>query len=259
MMNLILKDLKKYKDFVLFHVHVNIKLKVSNTILGYLWWLIDPFMQMLVYTFIVVFIFDRGGKDYPLFVFCGLLSWKWLSSTVTYSAGSIKANANILNQVYLPKFIFPLQECISNLYKFCFGLFVMVIMMAFFRVSPSIHNLEIILVIAVNFLFIYGLSLHLTHYGVFIADIKNILSHALRIWWYISPGIYNLTAIPEKYRGIFWLNPNTVFFESYRNVLLYHRSPYYSQLLIWFVISLIMTYFGLKKLYRHDRHYSKMI
>ncbi|GIO41967.1 hypothetical protein J41TS4_17250 [Paenibacillus apis] len=68
-----------------------------------------------------------------------------------------------------------------------------------------------------------------------------------------------MNIIPEKFRWVFWLNPNTAFFESYRNVIMYNESPNYVSLLIWDVISLFLIYVGLRIIYQFDRSYSKII
>lgn len=255
----LMKDLRKYKDYLSHNIRVNLKLKVSNTMLGYLWWLLDPLLQMMIYSIVVVFIFQRGQPNFPVFVFCALLSWKWFNSTIMYSSTCIKSNLGILNQVYLPKFILPLQETIVNLIKYLFGFIILVIMLAIYRIAPTIHFFEVIIVIAINFLFVFAVSVVVAHYGVYLKDLKNLLSHFLRIWWYLSPGIYSMSLIPEQYRWIFWFNPNTALFESYRNVIMYGKSPMYGLLLIWGVISVIIIVFGLKKLYKFDRTYSKVV
>lgn len=259
MFKIALNDFKRFRDYFSYNVRVNLRLKVSNTWLGYFWWLLDPLLQMLVYTIIVEFIFNRGEADFPVFVFCGLLSWKWFSSTINYSANCIKSNSAVLNQVYVPKFLFPLQETTVNLIKFLFGFIVLFFMLFFFNINLSIHFIEVIPIIFSNYLFIFAVSLVFTHFGVFITDLKNFLGHFTRVWWYLSPGMYSLRIVPEQYRWLFWLNPNTSFFESYRNVIMYEKPPYYLSLFIWDVISVIIIYFGLRKIYKFDRSYSKII
>lgn len=253
------KDFRKYQDYFIFNIRVGLRLGVSNTLLGYFWWLLDPLLQMLVYTVIVEFIFKRGEQNFPIFVFCALLSWKWFSSTINYCATCIKSNSGILNQVYIPKFLFPLQETTVNLIKFLFGFVVLIAMLFFFEIPMSFHLLEIALVIFLNYIFIFAVSLILTHLGVFVTDMKNFLLHITRLWWYLSPGMYSLNIIPEPYKWLFWLNPNTSFFESYRNVVMYRESPHYLSLLIWTVLSINVIFFGIRTIYKYDRSYSKIV
>jgi len=259
MLNKAIKDVLKYRDYIYYNVIVNLKIKVSNTILGYFWWLLEPLLHMAIYTLIIVAILNKGDRLFPLHVFCGLLSWKWFNSTLTYSSSCLKANSGILNQVYIPKFILPLQEMIGNLFRFLFGFVLIFVMMFIYRIAPTIHMFELVLVVVVNGIFILSFSLIIMHVGVYIHDTKNLLSHFNRVWWYLSPGIYSLTVIPEKYRWLYWLNPNTAIFESYRNIIIRGSSPYYIHLFIWTIVFIIILFFGLKLLYRHDRNYTKII
>jgi len=255
----LISDIKKYREYIIHNVFVSLKLNVSNTILGYFWWLLDPLLNMMVYSVLVIFIFDRDIENYAVFLFCALLSWKWFNSTVTYSSSCIRSNMGILSQIYMPKFILPLQEVIVNFIKYLFGFAILICMMAVSGIAPSFHFIEIIFVLIVNFLFIFGCSLLIAHYGVYINDLKNFLGHFLRIWWYLSPGIYSLSIVPEQYRWIFWANPNTTLFESYRNVIMYGSSPNYLMLSVWGAVSILLIIIGLRKLYIFDRKYSKII
>lgn len=260
-MNLIKKtynDLKKYKEFIIFNSKYELKLQVANTLLGYLWWLLDPLFHMIVYTVMVSVIFKGGIEAFPVFVFCALLPWKWYTSTLMNSANSIKSKMNILNQTYIPKFVLPLTQSIVNFTKFIFGLIILFPLIFIFKVQLSFHFFEIVVVILVNFLFLYGTSLIIAHYGVVFKDMKNVLSHVIRLWFYLSPGLYSLSQIPESVRFLWWFNPNTTLFESYRNVIMYQSSPLYGPLAILAIISLGLIYFGLWKLNKYDKAYLKM-
>jgi ABC-type polysaccharide/polyol phosphate export permease len=192
-------------------------------------------------------------------VLCALISWKWIVSTINYSANCIKASSSILSQVYLPKYILPLQECIIQFIRFSISIGVLIVFTFFFRVPLSLHLLEVVFVAASHFLLIFSLSLFVAHFAVLIKDLKNIIVHITRVWWYLSPGIYSLNRVPDEFRWLFWLNPNTTYFESYRNVFLYGDNPHYLPLIIWTIVSLIAIQAGLKLLYKFDGSYSKML
>ncbi|MBD1383009.1 ABC transporter permease [Metabacillus arenae] len=251
-------DLKKYKEFVVFNSKYELKVQVANTLLGYVWWLLDPLFHMIVYTILFTVIFEGRTEAFPLFVFCALLSWKWFTSSLMNSANAIRSKISILNQTYIPKFLLPLTQSIVNFTKFIFGLVILFPMIFIFNIKLTFHFFEIIIIIFVNFLFLYGCSLLVAHYGVFFKDMKNLLTHIIRLWFYVSPGLYSLDMIPESVRFIWWLNPFTTFFESYRNVIMYESSPLYGPLLILGLISLGLIYFGLAKLNKYDKTYLKM-
>lgn len=253
------KDFIRYKDYIFYSTKSELKIQLSSTLLGYLWWILDPLMYMLVYMLVIVVIFKRGGKDFPIFVFSALVPWKWTISTIMDGTGSIKSKAGILHQVYLPKYILPLIKTLINTAKFLFGIIVLLVLMFFFKIPYTLHNLEFFVVFIINFLFIFGLSLILAHLGVYFKDINNILSFTIRLWFYLSPALYSLERVPQKIRFLWWFNPMTTFYNSYRNVFLYGTSPLYKQLAIWGLFSFMVILIGLKYLYAFDKNYTKVI
>lgn len=254
-----IKELKKYKEYILYTTRSELKVQLSSTYLGYLWWILDPLMYMLVYMLVVMIIFKRGGENYPIFVFTALLPWKWTSSAIMDSTNSIKAKKSILQQVYIPKHILPLIKNLVNAVKFLFGIIVLLVLMIFFRIPFTFHILEFIIVFLVNFLLVFGLGLILCHLGVYFKDIRNILTFTIRLWFYLSPALYGLEDIPQKVRFLWWLNPMTTLYASYRNVFLYGKAPLYSQLLLWGIFSIIVIMIGLKYLNKFDKNYTKVV
>lgn len=252
-------DLKKYKEYILYTIKTDLKTQLASTYLGYLWWILDPLMYMLVYVFVAQIVFKSNVDNFPIFVFCAVLSWKWITSAMTEGTNSIKARIGVLQQVYMPKFILPLIKCVDNAVKFLFGILVLFVLMLFYGIKPSIHNFEFIWVFIVNFTFILGCSVILAHLGVFFRDINNILTFVFRLWFYLSPGFYTIDRIPEAFRFLMWCNPLTIFFESYRNVFMYNTSPHYLGLGIWFIISVMMCFIGIKRLYKFDKNYTKVV
>jgi len=253
------KDLSGRREYLLYSTKYELKVQLSRTYLGYVWWILDPLFYMLVYMLIVMVIFQRGEKDFPVFVFCALVPWKWTLKTIMDSINSIKSRTNILNQVYIPKPVIPFIKILTNTVYFFFGLVVLVILIRFFKIPVTFHYLESIIIFLVQFLFIFGLSLIFSHLGVFFKDIRNILAFTVRLWFYLSPGLYSLDRIPENIRFLWWINPLTTFFISYRNVFLYGESPLYLQLSIWTIVSILTIFLGLKLLYKYDKKYMKFV
>lgn len=258
-MKQVMTDLKTYREYILYTIKTDLKTQLASTYLGYLWWVLDPLFYMLVYVFVAQVIFRSNVEHFPIYVFCGVLPWKWITSGITEGTNCIKARLGVLQQVYMPKFILPLIKSIENTVKFLIGVIVLIVLMIGFGIIPSVHNLEFIIVLFVNFMFVLGISLILAHVGVFFRDINNILIFVFRLWFYLSPGFYTIDRIPEKFRTLMWLNPLTIFFGSYRNIFMYHKSPYYIGLGIWLIISCIMCYLGIKQLYKFDKNYTKVV
>src|SRR5699024_4772115 len=182
-------DLKR-KDLLYYLVKSGLKAEHRNSYLGYFWWLLDPLLNVLVYYFLVVIILGRGGEDYPVFLVIGLVVWRWISTSINSSAKSILRYSSIVNQVYLPKSIFPLSFTITQLFNFLFGLIVIAIFLLFFGVMPGWQIVYLPILIIVTLVFLLAIGLVLGYFTVFVRDIDNLLSHVIRVFFYASPIIW---------------------------------------------------------------------
>ena len=252
-------DLKKYRYYIAYSVKSNLKAELSNTVLGYLWWLLDPLLHMMIYTFLVQVIFKRSTPAFPLYVFCALLPWKVATSVLSQSTGCIRSNAGIIKQVYLPKFTLPLIIIFTNSIKLLFGLFLLIMMLVMYKIPFTWHIIEFIPAFVVFFLFFYSLGLLFAHIGVLFDDMTHLIGYLIMFWFFASPGIWSLDLLPERLSRIIWLNPNVTFFMSFRNALMYGKSPYYGYLGIWLLVSLLVLLIAIPLLYKSDKNYSKVI
>lgn len=252
-------DIIKYKEYVIYSVRADLMLNLSGRYLGYIWWILDPVMYMLVYVVVVSFVFDRGEPNYPVFVFSALLIWKWVSQSINRNTNSIKSKSGILKQIYIPKAILPLIQVVVSSVYFMFGIVALLIILPFFGVGFTWHIIEFVVVFVVTFMLILGIGLNVAHLGVYFKDINNILAFGLRLWFYLSPGLYSIDRIPEAYRILWWLNPMTTIYRSSRNVLMHGTSPVYNMLALWFAIALLLIVYGINRLDINDRNYTKVI
>ncbi len=249
---------RRYRDYLWCSVVADLRVQFSGTYLGAIWWLLDPLMYMMVYVLVVQVIFQRGGADYPAFVFNALLPWKWASTAMQNSAESIRAKSAVLMQVYVPKFFFPLQRVMVSTGNFLLGTIILVTLNLAYGGPVTWHMLEAIPVMLVQFSVLLAIGLLLAHVGVFFLDIRNILGTLLRLLFYLSPALYSLERIPERVRFLWWLNPMTTLYTSYRLIFMEGRSPLYVPLAIWFLLSLMLLGAGLHVLNRFDRSYTKI-
>src|SRR5690625_2446079 len=249
-MNAYIKEIKKRKDLILYLVKSGLKAEHRNSYLGYFWWLLDPLLNIAVYYFLVVIILGRGGPDYPIFLTIGLIVWRWMSSSINTSANSVLRYSSIINQVYLPKFIFPLSFTITQLVNFLFGTIVIGIFLAIFGVTPTWHIVYLPVIIIITVAFLLAIGSVLGYFTVFIRDIDNLLTHIIRIFFYASPIIWEGGRLPPEYGLFVALNPIAIIVDSFRDVLMYHQTPNFISLGIIFVLSLIVIIVML-------RHFSK--
>ena len=212
-------------------VQAELTKKGSDTLLGNVWWILDPLLQMAVYVIFVSLIVGRTTADYPLFVFAAILPWKWFSSAVNDAILSVVARERIIKQVHFPKIVLPVAATLSGIVNFAFGLIPLALLMLLFYRDRIAWTLILIPVVAaVQFVFTLGLAIVAAAINVFYRDLGNVARHALRLWFYLSPALYSVAQVESlaaKYPAVgvgFAMNPFTVLFESYR-ALIYDGQP----------------------------------
>src|SRR5690625_1723358 len=131
-----IQEIKKRKDLIYYLVMSGLKAEHRNSYLGYFWWLLDPLLGILIYYFLMVVILERGGENFAVYLAIGLVVWRWISASINSSAKSILRYSSIINQVYLPKSIFPLSFTITQVFNFAFCLVVIAIFLVFNCVIP---------------------------------------------------------------------------------------------------------------------------
>lgn len=258
-----LKEIMKRRDLLFYLVKSELKAENRNSYLGYFWWLLDPLLNVLVYYFLVGIILGRGGENFGVFLVIGLVAWRWMNTTITTSAKSITKYRSIINQVNLPKSIFPLSFTLTQLVNYLFGLIVIAIFLAFSGTVPGWQVVYLPLIILVQLLFLTGFSLFIAYITVFVRDIDNILSHIMRLFFYASPIIWEggrlLGKIPEGLNFLIFSNPVAIIITSYRDILMDHQNPQFLGLFIIAVLSIAFIIIMLRHYHRNEHKIIKAL
>ena len=183
---------------------------------------------MMVYVILVSVIFDRGGPDYALFVFSAILPWKWFTSSVNDAISSVTGQERLIKQLQFPKIVLPVSGTFAGVVSFLFGLIPLaaILVLVFpHRISPYLVFIPVIA--AVQLVFTLGLGLLVATANVFVRDVSNVARHVLRLWFYLSPGLYSFSLLADSniakelpaLIAILRLNPFVILFESYRAVI----------------------------------------
>lgn len=213
------------RDLVRHLIGVNLRLNHRNTLLGYLWWIIDPLLLMLIYVLLIGFILKRGEANYPLFIMSALLPWRWFATSMNRSVSSLVGEAKIIRQVAFPKAVLPVSEVFTNLTYFVMGLPLYVVFQVFYKVEVTANIAFLVIVVMVQLILTLGLSMLVSSLNVFFRDIKNIMPFLLRMWFYLSPVLYAVEKVPQQYVNIYLLNPFANLLPLYRDILLFGRAP----------------------------------
>ena len=217
-------------------VQADVRKKGADTLLGNLWWVIDPLLQMAVYVVLVSVIFDRKQADYPIFIFAAILPWKWFQTSVYDGITSVTGAGGLIRQVQFPKVVLPVASSLAAVWNFAFGLIPMTLLIiAFFPHRLTWTMLLIPLIAVVQFVFNLALAVGLGALNVFYRDIGNIARHAMRLWFYLSPGLYAFATLQEAtakisfplLQHILLWNPFAILFTAYRDVIYGQEKPPY--------------------------------
>ena len=224
-----ISDILSRRRLVRYLVQADMKKRGSDTFLGNLWWILDPVLQMIVYV-ILIAIIGRGlsRPDFALFIFAAILPWKWFHSVVGDATSSVVSKDKLIRQIAFPKLVLPVSAATAGVVGFLWGMIPLGVLMLFFldRINP-LMLIWIPLIAVVQFVFTIAAAILVAAANVFFRDLGNAIGHGLRLWWFLSPGLYSLqdvrgTALVGEYPIIGTLvgfNPFAVLFESYRAVI----------------------------------------
>ena len=251
----------KYFRYSIISARSQLRSEVANSYLNWLWWVLEPFCFMLIYTFMFGYVFGAKEPYFPVFIFIGISMWDFFNRMVKDSVKIIKKNKPIVTKVYLPKYILILTELWVDSFKMLVSFAIVSLMMLAYRVPLTKNILYAIPAAVLLMLFSFGCSCWLLHYGVFVEDLSNVANIALRMLFYMTGIFYNVVKrIPAPYGELMIkYNPIAFFLETMRNALLYGKTPHRKLMVGWLAISLILCFTGIWKIYRNENSYVKAI
>jgi len=221
-----IRDITSRRRLVRYLVQAEIKKRGANTLLGNIWWILDPLLLMVVYVVLVTIITTRALPDYPLFIFAAILPWKWFTSAVTDATGSIVNQHRLIKQIAFPKIVLPVAATTAGVVGFAFGLIPLAAIMLLYPHRLSALILLVPIIAVVQYVFTVAVAILVAAGNVFFRDLGNVVRHLLRLWWYLSPGLYALSHLDgialfehPVLRFIAHANPFAVLFEAYRSVI----------------------------------------
>lgn len=225
--------------------------RYRGSFLGLLWSFFNPLFMLAVFTFVFSVIFQArwgGGSgsktEFALVLFAGLLVYNLFAECINRAPGLILSNTNYVKKVVFPLEILPLVGLLSALFHTLISLGVWVIAYTLFFGIPHLTVFYLPLVLLPFCLFLMGLSWALASLGVFLRDVSQFIGLLTTALMFLSPVFYPVTAFPEDYRYILYLNPLTTVVEQTRDVLFWGKMPDFLMLAIYWVVTLGIAWLG---------------
>jgi lipopolysaccharide transport system permease protein len=239
------KELWEYRDLFLFLVWRNVKVLYAQTILGFLWAIINPFVQIIIFTIIFgkVAKLDTGDIPYTLFLTVAIVPWTYMSGSMTASSQSLVSGQGMLGKVYFPRLIFPVTPVFSKLIDFGISILLVVAVMIYYGINPNLNLIFLPLFLIMMVLIPIGIGLWVSSLAIRYRDVRFAMPFFLNMLIYSAPILYSAEKIPEAYRFIYSLNPIVSVVEGYRACLLGTAMPW-EYIIPGFIVSIILVVSG---------------
>jgi lipopolysaccharide transport system permease protein len=250
--------LLKNLNLVLYRSAAELKSEATRTYAGYLWWILDPLLSLGVYYVAFNYIFHRKTEHFAVFLFSGIVVYRFFSGTVVRGAGSIIAGHSLMYYMYFHKILFPLSVVVVNLIKFLITLLLVIAVVWISGFRPTWSYLALPFLIGLVVLISAGVSLVCAALTPFFPDFQLLLSTILHLLIFLSGVFYEISKLTPRMQSIIRLNPLAVLIEQIRGILLYGQWPNLIFLLPGLLVSILLIVLGWWLIHKFNRYYPKL-
>jgi lipopolysaccharide transport system permease protein len=199
------------------------------------------------------------GIPYPIFAYTALLPWTFFANSLTFSIPSLVSNMNLVSKIYFPREILPLSSILVGFVDFVIASSIFVLMLLFYRIPVGPAILLVPLALVIQMILTFGIGLLASAINVFYRDVRFVVPLALQIWMYVSPIIYPVNQIPERFRPFYFLNPMAVLIDTYRRTILFNQMPDWPYLGLAALLSVLLTVVAYRYFKRAEREFADLI
>jgi lipopolysaccharide transport system permease protein len=247
-----LKDIWRYRDLIVLFIRRDFVARYKQTVLGPLWFLIQPILTTIMYTLVFGNIAKISTDGLPkiLFYLSGIVGWTYFSSCLTSTSNTFVANAGIFGKVYFPRLTLPISIVASNLVQFFIQMLLLIAFMVYYGMMgadfhPNVYMLLIPGLIIIMAALGLGFGIIISSMTTKYRDLTNLVAFGVQLWMYATPVIYPLSAIPQSYKIYVLANPLTPIIETFRFALLGNGSFSWFHLLYSLIFTIVVLTTGI--------------
>ena len=255
LIDLNLKEIWRYRDLLVLFVKRDIVTVYKQTVLGPLWFLIQPLFTSVVFTLVFneVAGIDNGAIPNFLFNLTGLTLWSYFKEALNNTSNAFKSNAGLFGKVYFPRIISPASQVISGLFKFSIQLLILVIFYVYYAyngmdVRPS-YYLPLLVVILLNVILLaMGIGMILSAFTTKYRDLSILIGFGLNLVMYLSAVMYSMDAAKVKLKDYYWAvewNPVAHIIESYRSIWFDNLEIHWTGIYVGLGLGSLLFFIGL--------------
>ena len=253
-----IKELYAYREMIYSLVRKDLRGRYKGSLLGFFWTFLNPMLQLIVYTLVFSTIMRMGIEKYYLFLFVALIPWMFLSTSVMGGASCIIAQQSLVTKIYFPREVIPIAHVTSAFVNMLYCFIIVFIVVFLSKVPVSLGALLCLPVIMIiQYILALGIAFLVSAVTVYIRDLEHILGILTMAWMYLTPVIYPITMVPERYMAIFRLNPMTPITIAYRDILYFGKLPEMSTLVQAFELGIVFLVLGVAVFSKLKRHFAE--
>ena len=241
---IVLKELYNYREMVYNLVKKDLRGRYKGSVLGFLWTFINPLLQLAVYTMVFSTIMRVNVDKFYMYLFIALIPWIFFTTSILGGTISIIQNKDLIKKIYFPRIVIPISTVLATFMNMVFSMIVVILTLFISGIGISYYILLLPLIMILEFFLVLGMVFLFSSLNVFFRDIEYILSIIMMVWFYMTPIVYTVEMIPEKYKALFYLNPMTNIVIFYRDILFYKRMPSFGFIGGVFLYSMAMIVIG---------------
>jgi lipopolysaccharide transport system permease protein len=256
-----LKQVWDFRDLLIVLAGRDVKLRYRQTALGALWVVLQPLMAAGIFSFVFgkVAKLPSDGVPYFVFAYAGLLGWNAFSSTLSKASGVLVQNAGLISKVFFPRLVLPLSTVFSTLIDFGVALAMMTVLMVMHRIAPTPGLLLLPLWLLLIIMLAVGIGLFTSALMVSYRDVQYILPVVTQFLLYASPVAYAVSAVPERFQSVYFLNPLSGLLEAFRWSLLGRGQLQWGYLVYSIVFTCLVFVVGAFSFKKMERKFADVI
>lgn len=237
----------------------HLKLRYKNSVLGFLWSILNPLAMMITYVIVFSAILKTDVPKFPVFLLCGLIPWRFFSIGVMRAMGSIVHNRALVTKVYFPREILPLSNVLSDAVSLVLELLLLFVFIVAYKVQLTWVVFLLPLILALNIAFVYGLSLAVSALYVYLRDMDQIMEIVVSMGFFLTPILYDVSLVPRRLLPIYYLNPMAEFITLYKKILFFGELPTSTELGVTFAVSVATLLIGYRIFYRLEPRFAEEV
>jgi lipopolysaccharide transport system permease protein len=260
LMLLRMKELWLFRELLFFLTWRDIKIRYKQTVLGFSWAVLQPFLTMVVFSLFFGRLagLDSEGVPYPIFNYAALLPWQFFEQSIHVSSSSLVANANMVTKVYFPRLMIPISGVLSGMVDFAVAFVVLIAMMLFYQIQPTMGVLLLPVFLLLAFITALGVSLWSSALNVKYRDVRYIIPFVTRFWFFATPVVYTSKLLDEPWRTLYGLNPMVGVVEGFRWAML-GTDPPQAMIFLSAVVAITIFVSGLIYFNRMEKTFADVI